>query len=182
MTKRDSLNVMEELHGTIPAKPPSFIVDGPLTMLFVMWDLVRNMLRGYVFYPLEQRLLEILMEASPAETREILRTQIAEINCIDRTHYGRYSETLLMKTYIIGRSFRRKKVFSFQDSNVILATIKFKCEGRKYKVDFFVLANKLTFLEYNKNTKEILSNQDIEVLEMDLEPSPVDEYGKAISK
>jgi hypothetical protein len=180
MPKRDSIDVKEEVVvNPVRMNRSGFVFDifAPISYVNIC---INRVLGRSVFPPLERTLLRELISRLPDEVRIVVETQISEVNCTNTMHYGSKSETILHKMRPFGVMLKSSRMFNFQSEEVILATTKFKCKGKRYTVDFLVVLNVLSMLVYNRSTKEIAEESEIAIVDFDLDTVAVDVFGRAI--
>ena len=134
-----------------------------------------------MFFPLDQVLLNALVLRLPEDRRLIAQDQIAKVSDARTMHYGTASETMMWRQGPFGIPVSDLETFSFPSEEAILATVKFKCRGRRYAADYIVLNNVLFMIKYNKSTKDIMDETDVEIIGIDVDAVLIDQFGLALS-
>ncbi|SFI65736.1 hypothetical protein [Jannaschia pohangensis] len=184
MPKRDALIKKDVVYSDPPETPwwwiNPFVIFQPVW--YLVWDVPRTLLRVArgepLISPFESAILDIAVEHWPEETAEIVRSQMKEINYVNRMCYKRSSETILYKSTPFGLSFKRKKMFSYPYSEtVILATVHVHAEGVKVGCDILVLEQSLWGFEFDRDMTYLHRAGSLEVLKVDIDPSPINQFG-----
>ena len=117
------------------------------------------------YFPLERRLLSELEESLPNEEKEVLRSQLSEINCVERVHAPK-TRIQLNKIQGIRYDLEREKKFTDPRSEYVIRKIDFCVDGKRVRSKFYVVDGNLFSVEFTANLRKLLQSGDIEIEEV----------------
>ncbi|MEP1014701.1 MAG: hypothetical protein ABJG80_17720 [Paracoccaceae bacterium] len=172
-------------------------VKGDFYVSDITWDLwifslVMNILFAPVFIilillipklrPLERKLLDVVSDHMSEEDQKRLKLQLRENNTSTRSGGMTTPENIFQQWYLI--PFEPFSFHPFVDAPghfILLATVKFKLDGKTVTFDLFSLEGVLFSLRFKSlpfNDGRNEYRTDIEILSVDTEPVVLDEHGK----
>lgn len=127
--------------------------------------------------PLERALLQVLSDALPEAERKKLRWQLRENNINSREGPLNAPENVFQRWTLVPLPHASFRPFvNVPGHFVLLATIKFKLDGKSITFDLFSLGGVLHSLQFDSRVDDYRT--DIEILRVDTEPVVLDENGR----
>lgn len=132
--------------------------------------------------PLERKLLDVVIDHMSEEDQKRLKLQLWENNLNSRSGGMTSPENIFQQWYFIPfRSFSFRPFVDAPGHFILLATVKFKLDGKRVTFDLFSLKGVLFSLRFKSlpfNDGRSEYRTDIEIVSVDIEPVVLDDRGK----